>query len=1037
MSISFEKFMGGCQYRTLAASAVAELTVGSKRLQGVQTLGANAIVVLPEVHLIRTQAGGPKYIIFSPSSSTHSFVINYIHDEIETNLVTVNPGQVAWVWLADAANCHWHAQVKSLNAVRSVAHGTRGAIVNSPLPETFDPDCFDGEPCDGRTLETSGVSIPFFQNPCVALNKWKEPIRAADFHMPKYLPVIVSGSTIEDENHPFATELSDEFYNALRNGGSAHFLEYAGPASGTSRHWHHIRWSGTSGGSWRLHPSDPAVGITVTRHVWKKLIVYTVDETPYTLEVRVVTEHVMTGDQPILVETPAISQSGTTIDQFGGAGQYLEEQFGRWEVWGFKKNQVVLLSGFSGGGYNGIARITSFSADGRYMFLVGAFGATISLVNDFSSSPTVATVTSGSETSAATGAFGALINLYVFTTEVNPTFADGGTYTPVGADVPIAFTKNDPCCWGGVNHSSSFHDEKWCHPQMVLCANVATTFQAPCGSNWVPQEDADRAYCYQVPNGSPWTTSPQCCGAVAWENGRWANIVFGESGTNIDGAAACTLGGDFPTSQPLSWLTFENGAGVGRTVLKPVNPGWDEAKGELTVSSGVGISVSFCAPEQRDFDPCKGHPDQPFEGVGGTHSCFKNATTTYCCVRISESLPAYVEVNQICKRQTQVFDGACALLSDTCTVTATMTTQFQVPLYDYRYYMDANQDLREMNFKLYVQDPSEPLFHYTYSVGNIGDFIEARASTTFSAQDIELDTTSSGTGVMDKILHYDPAGSVHEDVELKATLVLDETLETSHALLVRSTINGSSQQTAYAAIFNRVTAKIEIIEITNEVASVLSTQEMGDITYVSGQARVEVTFRVDGSTLTFTFDDNDLNVGSLVANDCTITAGAVGLGTTYDASTFFEDFEVVDLTNTYEIVTANLYKTQINAAVPEILTAGYGQCDDVYNPNCGTSICGCTTYSETKTQVLNFSGTEPLVAPGTAGTGNAGLPAINPPPQCEGDPCSTGVSICDDCPPPSQVMSLKLPVGCEQASNTLLTMCRGACVWVWAQLACP
>lgn len=1052
MSISQAKFMGGAKYTALSADA--QLHASSARVQAFLCSTTLKVVSLPE-DIRLDQAGGTWFWIINLPTSSEDFSVTQ-GDEV---LEVLSPGEVAIVYSMDGPSVSFKTMKRTLNTARAASHSARGAVANPEEAETFDPSCFEGDPCEASTPASSGVAIPMFQNPCDARNQWREPVRAADFHMPLSIPVVFpEGFFSDDPNHPLAVDLSPQAYVALYNGGGPHFLTYDGPAHGTSRHWHHVRYAGNIGtlpGAWVLNPGDAELGIDVARHVWKKLVTYTVAGATKTIEIRIQAEWAASGGvwHPILVETPeGVDYTASTLSQ-AAADSSINDSAKLLATEGFAVGQVIAISGFTGGGYNGTARVTYVADDGSKLRFTGAYGATATAVNDAAGeSVHLVADTGGGTSDEGVGAWGTLLDLRVFCDEHTAL----STYEPVGSGaVPATFTRDDPCCWGGLDPWAD-PAQKFCHPQMLFCASVPTNFQAPCGSDWVPAEEAGRAYCYQVPNGAPWTTAPGCCGAVDAQNGVWPNVVFGDV---VAGFAwgTVTTGGGFPESAPTPWMCFENGEGVGRTFLKPSAAGWDEAIGDLNVAGGTAAEVSFCDVGQRQFSPCTGHPDEPFGGVGGSHTCFKNAVDAddpdapYCCTTLEEDRSeVLVDVVQACVSATTTYIGvdpgnpSVCLDPDSsgCVNVGTRSTSFILPLYDYTMAMDADPITRLATWKLLVNDPDYPGFPFAYDgtnsadlsadIGACTDDDDTIKTTSYGATELKFLATQRSTG---------PFAADFKDYEVEAVAVFREGDMTPHALVLRGDVNGSDEFTGYMLLLEPSdggTAVVPSLLIwTADTALVLYAAGPVELTFASGEARVRMVFRAVGSHLTARWSPVAGSIpveGSTELDDCDLEDGYPGIATTDSAdAAWWEELAVTDLSEPKVEVEARMLSDQMDATVDQKATAGYGWCDEVVTvgpPGLGVPPdCSGTQTTYTRSETLNEVGAEPLSTLANSGESTIGGGGNL---TCSGVPTLTGIDRCAQCPPPFKHLSAKFPAGCGSDSDRDMTICRGVEWWTAA-----
>jgi len=215
------------------------------------------------------------------------------------------------------------------------------------------------------------------------------------------------------------------------------------------------------------------------------------------------------------------------------------------------------------------------------------------------------------ETSAFTGAYGALFHLYVFSDEINPSFVDGTAVSGVN------FYRDDPAVWASAKRA---------HPQLALIGHVPTTFQSPCGAKWAHPGETGEA----VPPGAPWSSG--------LADDAIDNAVFGRSGYQ---RGCMTLGGSCRGGKFIPLITLENaGAGTGLTALRPTNAGWNVSAGGIVYSPPASVTMRVCTPPQTPLNCCSGHPDSPTKG---SLSCFGLVTGSHvpvfsACVSTSSQI---------------------------------------------------------------------------------------------------------------------------------------------------------------------------------------------------------------------------------------------------------------------------------------------------------------------------------------------------------------------------------------------------------------
>jgi hypothetical protein len=290
------------------------------------------------------------------------------------------------------------------------------------------------------------------------------------------------------------------------------------------------------------------------------------------------------------------------------------------------------------------------------------------------------------------GLWGTLFSIYVFSDEINADYLDGDEYEPHNNAKHYV---NDPLVWGALYEAAN----KLAHPRLLIAAQVPTTLHAPNGYSWVPPDEIRFKPCRTKLNGAPWSAGIPINGEL--------NSVFGTAVIAYD-MRAMTLGGG-RRAEIFPWLCIENGGGQGVTALQPTHAGWDEAVGDLTVADGVDCSVECCLPPQPAFNTCDGLPDEPLEGIGGTHDCWRSsASRKYLCLPINMGSAVRVHLKEACKTITSnygPFNGVnCPIESQFCGFVFT-TTVLTLPFYDYSYSFGGNQLLRIYQFKAFIDNP--------------------------------------------------------------------------------------------------------------------------------------------------------------------------------------------------------------------------------------------------------------------------------------------------------------------------------------------
>lgn len=880
--------------------------------------------------------------------------------------------------------------MKTRNTPSTTQSSTHTAPVAFKV-KTYDPNCFEGDICDlaqsagnvpldgvgGRPL----VIAPMIQDIVLrAKNSWREPIRAADFVMPKVVLLTFQPDEFTpDSNHPWAGSytLSPEFYEALANNGRPHVVTYLGTAHGGSRHWHHTRWTGSGAGGWgQATPS----ATNVRRHVWRAQITYypNGDVTARTLEIRFVMEHTV-NPEPLL--TPV-----------GGGG---------------KQNRTEC-------------------------------------------------------------AWGSIFMIYVFTDELNPSFVDGNSYTPIGASGAVSFTRDNPCRWGAVDSlPGGDTGDRFVHPQMAICASIPTSFESPFEYLWIPPEDrlsfggfegANRSCFYKCANDSPWL--PGGCTEAAYQGGKhFYNTVFGYGGASHNWAAY-TPGGDFPRSKPIEYVVIENGLGVGRTYLKPKRPGWDEVCGRLDLINGSSISIKLCSDDKYGIDgrwpryepdSCKGHPDEPFEDVGGSHSCFYNGNPDInCCIQFED---AFAYSNEYCLLDLTFygdFDGSNCEIKDTkCYIQGVFATRLTCKLYDYTYNMNGSQDARIITWKNFKQDPDQVLYDFTYAGVSDVKLVSKRGSWSQTAT---IDVTGAGgSGPVRSFLQYEPAGEIyHGSISARGKKCDLQ----DHRIIFRSHYT-SGQLTGYCLAVTPTGGSNATIKFSKVIADVETTIYSKNIT--NNNALMTIRAEWLGCRFYLYVDTPTEPVLLLEIYDTSIDGtGYMGLGSSANSTNVqFDQVFFDDRTKTHVDSQIQLAFESVSVDIHTKAAAGYTSgCGTTNEPGCGTpppnGRCNCTSATTTLySQLTASSGPGDVTLPnchtdvdgnceGTSGTNPGPVDGGIPECDCCGRYKTQGGTQhppCSSCPPPRVSVGCYIPKRCLPKTGMVEgKMCSGIKYWEWSPI---
>lgn len=980
--ITASAFHGG----TLRVSASMSLSRSTPRLvRCVNT--TNIILTLPDPGGFREDERGPnRWLVVADGSAATTVTVKHSSG---STLITLTQGTSLDACRLHLGGSGFTARPLRKNYPRASYSSTRGSIQSISQPVRYENfSCFSGSECDladfAGNVPLDGedgrdlVVVPMFQDSStIPKNQNREPIRGADLVMPSVVVLKFNEGEFEaDPNHPLAaTNLSPAFYEKLYNNGRPLALVYDGPASGVSSHWHHARWQG----------AEPLVGwgmpndLSVVRHIWKHEVEYDEpDGTTHVLEVRFVVEH--------------------TVDP----------------------------------------------------------------------EPLVTPVGGGGQNNRTDGAWGALFMVYVFTNELSPFFEDGDRYQPVGGGgANIAFTRDDPCRWGAVVSESLDQTKKFCHPQLVIAASLPTTFESPAGQLWVPLMERkflkefegdyvlhgkNREHCYLVANGSPWLDTSGCedpspGGVVAIRN-----CVFGWDISTVS-FAGMSLGGDIPRSKPLEFVIIENGPGYGLTWLKPTRAGWSEDCGKLDVLGGSSISIKLCTSDRNGIDDgtgrrrwprflvnaCAGHPDEPFEGVGGSHRCFNNngeSTSTGCCISIDQQVFGSKEV---CTATTYTFDAGCLPQDVSCETEGAYETQLLAEVFDYDYLMNGNQDNRALTWSRYLHDPAQTFYSLDKTDGT--DWSEDVGSWTDNGTGA-MSTAVSGDPITG-IYTYVPAGMIGSpDGYRDATIRARATACTSvpHGLLTNYRSGGS--QTAYFGCITPTggsSATVELCKIVSDVITVLATRSITNL----NSDNVDMELEKWGSETHFRWTVSGESQEEISADDCEITqVGWPGLLTRGAATgATFTDVEVDDTSYEYVEASAAFSQNRILMSFDRRIMQGWDQCDEDTDPGC---ICDCShtirqmTFATTA-DWIGGGGDITLRSCPTEGDNPTVYGGDLPTCVCDGPTLEPGhVPPCVTCPGPFEALYLNIYQRCwNGAEEDEPRMCRGISYWLWDPVAAP
>lgn len=179
--------------------------------------------------------------------------------------------------------------------------------------------------------------------------------------------------------------------------------------------------------------------------------------------------------------------------------------------------------------------------------------------------------------SQSPGFFGPLMGLFIFTDELNPSYADGQPWNPAGyGSANIIWDRNSPLFHGTYSAGVADRTKVFGHPHLLAYGLVPTTWESPCGTDPYPHIWENRRTCFEKPTGAPWESGSATNAA--------RNNVFTRD-RNQDEHFATTVGGGWLTGSTL-WesLASMNVSGLSR---------WN-----------ADLDLKFCDPGQEKLHPC-------------------------------------------------------------------------------------------------------------------------------------------------------------------------------------------------------------------------------------------------------------------------------------------------------------------------------------------------------------------------------------------------------------------------------------------------
>lgn len=1013
--ITQEQFNGGAKYQNVGSNV--QLYLNSERLQYLHNAsGSSKDITLPAVaNRAQSNQLGLWFCILLDSTSSNNMVLKHSDG---TTMTTLTPNSLVYVYLYSISGEKWFVSaLVTPNTTRTYGIASNSGFPSEDVDPEYDPFCFEGsdceladaEPLNGRDGRPT-VLAPMFQDIALtAKNQYREAIRAADLVMPnKVILRINPGCLNQDMTHPLSgTTLSDEATDKFNNDGNPHVLNYLGTGHGVSRNPYHLAISGTAPGPYGWTAST----VNVKRHIWEKLINYTVASTgaSHQLRFRFVMEHTV-NPEPV-------------FDRAGGGGQ--------------EDTDV--------------------------------------------------------------GAHGAIFMVYVFCNELLTSFVDGDAWQALNdSDPTTTYTLNDPMV-SGLFTSSSREYDKYCHPQMLCAALLPTSMHSPVGSKWVPLHDRkfyhaidddpngpgsklahNREADYLLDNGAPWTISFPNTGGWSVDN-AFRNVAFGRFVSAMNGRAM-TLGGDLPRSKLVEWLCWENQLESGTTYFLPQSPGWDEAVGVLDLTHGnCGVIVVpiDCKNQDSDkpsdsnnwyLDPtaCWGHPDEPFEGVGGSHRCFKNfdgpptgsetGLLTQCCTKLDYQRAELVEK---CTREFAQFGPSCIPIDSWCRDTSWYLTQRVMYVDDYNYYAGSTSDGRNAIWTRILPDPDRADYSYAYDSANIGDWVD-ELGTWAKAGTVTVSTVSGANPVRAAWL-YEPSGwGNNNDVIISASI--KKVRHKSHGVLAKAS-NVSGVIYGYGVHTTPVTPGGSPTDVTVQVCKyngtgkhVLATATISGVTVDD----CSILLYVQGTSITAKVTPSGGSDTVLSVEDREFVSGWPGLYTeaTSTGNIEFGYLSVADFSINFLSITATVTPNQISVSFPPALSYAYGKCaDNSGNGGCGAlPECNCTYWYDVK--YGQYTTMKPLdtldIVPKTNNASGSCVNGGNPtwcggpiPDCCTVTVCGgTRTTGCNVCPTPFAALSFCVIQGCtptkdevDPSLESLIPdpepkMCSGITYWVAGTITC-
>ena len=1022
MSISHEKYNGGAAATTSSRS----LTKDSPRVLSCYN-SSPIIITLPDPATIRqNQTGGPWFHI-----GRHSTGSVTIHRSDGSSLGTVSSNSFALINL-DGTDFYIFRQ-RAIGSGRATTHSSRDAVTNLPTSQIFqNQNCFLGSPCDlaefsgnvpldgedGRDL----CNIPMIQDIVAwAQNASREPIRAADVVMPSVVVAqFEQGAFALDAGHTHSgVTLPDEFYEAFYNDGKPMALVYDGVTSGTSRHPLHIRWFHDSGipfSSW-IH-GDGTSDLTVTRHVWKKIVQYTVpDVGTFELEVRFVAEHCLDGDEP-------------GVDPVADPGGRMHRTKGAWGT-------IFSLFVFA-------SQLDPDWVDGSSYTPPGSVGA----INFSKQDPVVSGIAYGQPNSDSTMRF--FHPLMVACAHL-PTSYHGG-FTSLY--VPLVERQ---------------YGKRWQGPYDLPMQNFEYNYRRKGQSPFTSP-----AACSDLEAET--TLSPFTTVAFGWSDGGFtygATYTFGgdfEDGSHptefLVWENASGNGGTYLQPTKAGWnedcgtLDLEGGSSGSITLCIEDQWGLDDGEGNREWPS-------------HEYDECQGHPNEPMEDVGGGHRCFNNGNLTgtstikNCCIKTQFAIAsAFDQCTTPCVKYGKQQGTSCEIVDSNCVETSWAWRQPLLELEDYNYFATEGGDVaqgRPISWARWLPDVDQIYFHMVHTAV-LPDIVQKRGTT--GRADLKVTAVGGGSSAPGAILSYEPPASGSYDLregDVTVEVKINGGTGVTHAFGGRLTLSGSDATGLNAEVTptGGSNATVRVVKWVSGTRTVLKSLNITNFT--TGQIwKIQLWgCQAVVSCLSLSVELTAYLVQSTGDNGVPFIGG--------DLNADFGNYWTVTDGNQprhMQEISGSLDKLTVGVSVPWTQHEMHiiGGCDRVIDPDCGNCCaparCSCASCHDVANYdvAASFDGTsedrditagncvnaEPGIPPadgiyGTAGDNPTWWGAPFPDCTCYGDWCDGEDWYCGSCPLPFISISLKIPYRCpsgEQLAADEPKMCRGIDFWHYSRLAC-